>query len=138
MARRTLEIILYIGSAATLLIAAAHFVFGSRAIPGANVVNATVDSEDRFYAIIFAGYGLALFHAARSVVQRAKLVRFLAGLFFAGACGRIASWASAGPPNLFFKAMLTLELTLPLVIWTLQARLAREAALTADGTGDGA
>lgn len=125
MARRTLSYILYVGGVATLLIAAAHLFLGSAAIPGASAVNATVDSEDRFYAMIFGGYGLALFYAARDVKGRASLTRFLAGLFFAGAIGRTASWVMVGPPNSFFKAMLALEFVLPSIIWMLQSSVAK-------------
>ena len=121
MACRTLSIILYMGGVATLLIVTAHLLLGSAAIPGASVVSATIDSEDRFYAVIFGGYGLALLYAARDVVERALLIRFLAGLFLAGAFGRILSWVMVGPPHPFFMAMLALELVLPLIIWSLQA-----------------
>ena len=128
MARRTLTIILYVGGVATLLIVATHMLLGSAAIPGASVVNATVDSEDRFYAVIFGGYGLALLHAARDVEARAPLIRFLAGLFFTGAIARTVSWMMVGPPHPFFMAMLALEFVLPLVIWFLQAAVARHAS----------
>lgn len=66
-ARRSLILILYAGGLATLLIVAVHLALGSASIPGASAVNATIDSEDSFYATIFGGYGLALLHCARDV-----------------------------------------------------------------------
>lgn len=121
MARKILAIILAIGGGATLLIVVAHLLLGSAAIPGASAVNATVDSEDRFYAVIFGGYGFALLHAARDVEARAPLIRFLAVLFLAGAFARILSWIMVGPPHPFFMAMLALEFVLPVIILWLQA-----------------
>ena len=35
-------------------------VLGPATIPGSVRINATMDSEDRFYAIMFAAYGVAL------------------------------------------------------------------------------
>ncbi len=121
MARRILAGILYFGSGAALLIAAAHIALGNASIIGAGPVNATVDGEDRFFGVIFGGYGLALWYGARDVVARVALIRFLAALFLAGAFARAMSWFFVGPPHAFFKAMLALETILPFIIWALQA-----------------
>ena len=126
MVRTTLAYILYAGGAATLVIALLHLAFGVASIPGAGYANATMESEDRFYAVIFGGYGVALLYCARDVVARAQLIRLLSGLFFAGALGRIISWVDKGPPHMFFVAMLVLELGLPFAIWGLQSQIARE------------
>ena len=52
--------------ATVILIASAHVVWGPAAIPGSIPVNATMDSEDRFDATMFAAYGVALLWCIRA------------------------------------------------------------------------
>jgi hypothetical protein len=50
-----------------------HIVLGPSAIPGSIPVNATMDSEDRFYATLFATYGLALMWCVKRVISHARV-----------------------------------------------------------------
>ena len=128
MMRATLKAILIAGGAAAILISIIHIVFGPSAIPGSVRVNATMDSEDRFYAAIFLGFGIALLWCARAIERRVAFIRFLVSIFFLGGLARIISVLRVGPPNLFFQAMTALELLLPVVIWPLLAGMsARES-----------
>ena len=43
-----------------------HLALGTASVPGATDANATVDSRERFYSAIFAGYGIARMQAARN------------------------------------------------------------------------
>jgi hypothetical protein len=121
--RKALLIILFAGGITAILIALLHIVLGPSAIPGSVPVNATMDSEDRFYATLFLGYGLALIWCARAPEARAGTIRSLILLFFAGGVARVVSIKFAGPPNLFFEAMTALELLLPPAILFLLYRL---------------
>jgi hypothetical protein len=48
-------------------IALAHLAIGPHSIPGSIPVNATMDSEDRFYATLFLGFGLAVVWTSRDL-----------------------------------------------------------------------
>ena len=126
--RRALQGILIVGGIAAVLIALSHIALGPASIPGSIPVNPTMDSEDRFYATIFLGFGLALLWCVGSIDRRSKVIRFLIALFFLGGCARVISIVLVGPPNLFFQAMTALELLLPPVIWLLLNRVERPAS----------
>lgn len=51
--RRALQVFLALFGSVAIAIALLHIVFGPSAIPGSVPVNATMDSEDRFYATFF-------------------------------------------------------------------------------------
>jgi hypothetical protein len=126
--RRTLQLILIAGGIAAVLIALGHIALGPAVIPGSVSVNATMDSEDRFYATIFLGFGLALLWCARSVERRGKFIRFLAAIFFFAGVARVVSMLLVGLPNLLFQALTVLELLLPPLIFVLLNRVERQAA----------
>ena len=101
-------------------IAPAHLALGIAAIPGAGTHNATLDSENRFYAAMFLGFGGALVWTAMDLQARAATFRALMGVFFVGGLGRVASWIAMGPPAPLFIGLLVVELVFPaaLVIWS--------------------
>jgi hypothetical protein len=70
--RKFLQIYLGIFGITAILIATLHIVFGPAAIPGAIPVNATMDSEDRFYATLFAAYGVACSGALKRSSAKAR------------------------------------------------------------------
>jgi hypothetical protein len=114
--RLALRIILLVGGMAAVLIALLHIAFGSASIPGSVPVNATMDSEDRFYEAIFLGFGAAMLWCAQSIEQRGKVIRFLIAVFFLGGCARVISMILVGPPNQLFQALMAVELLLPPVV----------------------
>jgi hypothetical protein len=121
--RTVQQVLLAIFGATVIFIALLHILFGPRVIPGSVPVNATMDSEDRFYATMFLGFGVALLWCVREVQRKAALVYFLMGLFFLGGVARLVSLAAAGRPHEFFVAMTVLELTLPFLYVYLQYRV---------------
>jgi hypothetical protein len=94
-------------------IALAHLAIGPHSIPGAIPVNATMDSEDRFYATLFLAFGLAAVWTSRDLRSRNRLFIMLMAVFFVGGLARIVSFIVAGPPNAFFEVMIILELVIP-------------------------
>ncbi|MEQ1541936.1 MAG: DUF4345 domain-containing protein [Novosphingobium sp.] len=105
-------------------IALAHIAVGPASIPGAVPVNATMDSEDRFYASLFLGFGLAHIWAARDLPSRKGIVLALQAVFFVGGLARIVSLVAVGPPAPLFVFLGALELLIPPLVWRWSAHTA--------------
>lgn len=86
-----------------------------------------MDSEDRFYATLFAAYGVALLWCIKDIERKSMVVYFLAATFFVGGLARLVSVAAVGLPNSFFIAMTVLELLIPLFMAFMQSRIAKGA-----------
>ncbi len=112
-----------------IFIASLHIVLGPSAIPGSVPVNATMDSEDRFYATLFAAYGAALLWCIRDIERKSTVVYSLALTFFVGGLARLVSIAAVGLPNTFFITMTVLELIIPLFMAFMQSRISRPGAV---------
>jgi hypothetical protein len=136
--RRALQIVLVLFGVSDVFIALLHIALGPGAIPGSVPVNATMDSEDRFYATLFLAYGVALLWCAKDVERRGAVVYFLMLTFFAGGVARIVSMIAVGLPNAFFITMTAVELVLPVVIAYMQFRVSgARPALAAGGVERG-
>jgi hypothetical protein len=121
--RRTLQILLGLFGATAIFIALLHIALGPASIPGSVPVNATMDSEDRFYAVLFMAFGIALIWCVKDVERKARVVYLLMATFLAGGVARLISIAVVGLPNDFFVAMTALELVLPFIYAWLQYRV---------------
>ena len=130
--RKTLQVLLGLFGATAIFIAMLHIVLGPASIPGSVPVNATMDSEDRFYATLFMAYGAVLIWCVKDVERKAHVVYFLMLTFLIGGFARLVSIAAVGLPNDFFIAMTALELLLPFVYGYLLYRV------SAAGQGSGA
>lgn len=100
-----------------------HIAIGPSAIPGSVPVNATMDSEDRFYATLFLGFGAALVWCSRNLRDRGDTFKVLLLVFFLGGISRLISAIQVGPPNTFFQLMWAFELVLPPIFWLWHKRL---------------
>jgi Domain of unknown function (DUF4345) len=96
-----------------------HFALGTASVPGATDANATVDSRERFYSAIFAGYGIAWLRAAGKSPIRAADVRLLAGLMLLGAVGRLISLVHIGRPHWLQEVLTAIEFVVPAVFFGL-------------------
>jgi len=121
--RKLLQGLLALGGTAAVGIALLHIVLGPASIPGSVPVNATMDSEDRFYATLLLAYGLAVLECVRDVDRRAHRIKLLALVFLGGFVARVISAAVVGLPHPFFIVRAALELVLPLVITWLATRV---------------
>ncbi len=115
--RKTLEILVLLFGLTCMGIALIHIAIGPSAIPGSVSVNATMDSEDRFYATLFLGFGGALVWCSRKLEARGRVFGWLLLVFFLGGCARIVSAVQVGMPNAFFQLLWALELGMPPVLW---------------------
>lgn len=115
--QRALRWFLILFGAVCAGIALVHIAFGPGSIPGSMPGNAVMDSEDRFYATLFLGFGLAQIWAARDLARRAGVVLALQATFFAGGIARLISVAAVGWPGPLFTFLGALELLIPPLIW---------------------
>ncbi|WP_051092598.1 DUF4345 domain-containing protein [Jongsikchunia kroppenstedtii] len=97
----------------------AHLFFGQVTYIGGGSVNATMESDLRFFNLLFVAYGLAFVWAARDIAGRAALIDLLGLLFFVGGLARLLAWAEAGTPSWFYVLMIPVELIIPIVnfVW---------------------
>jgi hypothetical protein len=105
--------------ASSIAIGSYHFALGTASVPGATDANATVDSRERFYSAIFAGYGIAWIQATRKSPIRASDVRLLAGVMLAGGVGRLISLARNGRPHWFQDVLTAIEFAVPVAFFGL-------------------
>jgi hypothetical protein len=105
--------------AASVAIGCYHFALGTASVPGATDANATVDSRERFYSAIFAGYGIAWIRTARTSPIRAGDVRLLAGVMLAGGAGRLLSRVRNGRPHWFQDVLTAVEFAVPAAFFAL-------------------
>lgn len=104
--------------AVCMAIALVHIAFGPASIPGSVPVNATMDSEDRFYATLFLGFGAANIWCAQDLGARAGLFRGLMLVFFMGGIARLVSATQVGLPSPLFMFLGVLELAIPpMALW---------------------
>lgn len=92
-----------------------HLLFGSATIIGGGRVNATIDSDLRFYALLFTAFGVAFVWCAADLRARSTVVDVLGVVFFVGGLARLLSWAILGQPNWFYVLMAPVELVIPIV-----------------------
>lgn len=91
--------------------------------PGSGHWSPTMDSELRFYAALWGAYGILLVMTANDLRRHITRVPWLAAVFFAGGVGRLISHVQLGPPHPFFQILMLTELSLPIAIVILWARV---------------
>jgi hypothetical protein len=101
---------------------------GTGSIPGDNPVTPNLESELRFYATFWTGFGALAFYAARCPERETMLLRGLALFLFLAGTARIFAWLASDRPDTQFLVLMGLELTLPIFIVWAQARLPRPDA----------
>lgn len=124
---KVLSILVWIFGAVCIAVALVHIAFGPASIPGSIPVNATLDSEDRFYASLFLGFGAALIWCSRNLGERGGVFFALLAVFFIGGLARIISYIQVGLPHPLFQFLGAVELVLPalFVLWFRHAYPAR-------------
>jgi len=92
--------------------------------PVAQLGGVDVDSELRFYAVLWAAYGLVLIRVSKLLPQRILLAQALLGVFFVGGLGRVVSSVTLGPPHPLFQVLMWIELAVPLILAPLSLEIA--------------
>lgn len=88
----------------------------------------SMDSELRFFSILFGVYGAALLATARRLPEHLDRVPWLAAVFFAGGLGRAVSHLAVGAPHPFFTVLMAAELATPVLFVALWYPLSRGRA----------
>ena len=85
-------------------------------VPAAGI-DATIDSQERFYATVYVIYAVLLWMLAQDFQRYRPLFAPALILFFAGGLARILSIVLVGPPAPSIYLLLALELALPPLLW---------------------
>lgn len=116
--RRLLTTIVFAFGLICALIALSHIIFGHAVVPGhAPGFSPSDDSEDRFYATLFLGFGAAMMWCSRNLDKRQSVFAAMLLVFFAGGIARIISAVHVGWPIPLFIALGAVELVLPPLLW---------------------
>ncbi|KQS00284.1 hypothetical protein ASG12_04975 [Williamsia sp. Leaf354] len=110
--------------AVVISIALVHLAIGQSTYIGGGSVNATMESDLRFYNVLFAAYGAAFIWAANDVEARARIINALGALFFVGGVARLWAWVAVGAPNWFYVGMIPVELVIPIAHALMLRRIA--------------
>lgn len=77
---------------------------------------ANVDSEMRFYSVLWFAYGALALWVSRSLSARLIWLRLMLLIFFIGGIGRLISHVSVGAPHPLFSVLMWIELLLPTLL----------------------
>lgn len=92
---------------------------GTAGLPEAtSEVNATLESNYRFFAALLVGVGAAFLTIAVKF-EWANVLWFVCAMVFIGGIARVISWALSGTPHVIMILLMVLELVIPplLVVW---------------------
>lgn len=83
---------------------------------------ADIDSEMRFYAVLWMAYGGAALWVARGLPERMRLLRLMLVVFWLGGVGRVISYFAVGAPHPLFSVLMWIEIALPIALLALSYR----------------
>ena len=97
----------------------ASVVFGTEIIREGGGSNANVESELRYYAVFYVGFGLYLWSIAPEIASRGRELRWAAAVLFCGGLARVVGVLIDGWPEADYVMLMAVELVLPpvLVLW---------------------
>lgn len=96
-----------------------HLIGGPGTVIGGGDITASNDSQERFFAGLFAVYGVAWIWVARQSPIPGIAVRFLAAGLLVGGLGRVASLIDSGQPHPFWIVMLAVEILIPALFFAI-------------------
>jgi len=92
-----------------------------------DLATVNIESELRFFGMMFAFYGASLIWILRDYLNRFHLIPYLLLVFFLSGLGRLIGFVRVGEPHLLFQILMYIELGLPvllMVFWLFDKRLA--------------
>ena len=100
----------------------ADVLLGAKLSPEA-LSDATLNSQNRFYGIAFALYGVLFYLCATDLRKYATVLRCVIWVFFAAGVARLVSITTHGVPSVLVLTLLASELVMPplLHLWLVRA-----------------
>ena len=83
----------------------------------ADLATPNVESELRFFGLMFVFYGGVLIHTVKRLDLYASRVPVLLGVFFLSGLARLKSYFEIGPPHNLFIGLMAIELGLPVLLF---------------------
>src|SRR5262249_25009482 len=100
-----LAVVLTVVAPLILLVGALHLVLGvgadvllGRKLPAETLADPALNSQNRFYGVAFALYGVLLYLCAIDLPKYAIVLRCVLWVFFAGGVARLVSIVTHGVP----------------------------------------
>tara|TARA_R110000868_G_scaffold39980_4_gene138626 strand:+ start:407 stop:835 length:429 start_codon:yes stop_codon:yes gene_type:complete len=85
---------------------------------------ADVDSELRFYAVLWCAFGAMALWGVRNLPERMHILRLMLLVFWIGGVGRMVSYFAVGAPHPLFIVLMWIEIALPPLLIALSFRKA--------------
>ncbi|MGL5850328.1 MAG: DUF4345 domain-containing protein [Phycicoccus sp.] len=130
-----LAVVLRLLAVVVFLVGGLHLALGVEAdvllgadLPAAAVSDPVLDSQNRFYGVMFTLSGVLLLLCASDIARHAVVLRCVLAVFFAGGVARLVSIAVHGSPPPQVLALLVVELVVPPALTWWSSRAGRPAA----------
>ena len=104
----------------------ASVIFGSEIVRDGGASNPNVESELRYYAVFYVGFGLYLWSLAPEIARRGRELRWAAAVLFCGGLARVVGVLVDGWPEADYVVLMGVELVLPPVLVLWQRRIAAQ------------
>lgn len=116
------------------LVAALHLLFGlhadamlGAAVAADTVAEPSLSSQNRFYGVAFALYGVVLYICSIDLQRYEAMFKAVLVVFFMAGAARLVPWVLYGAPAPLVAALLASELLLPPVLWVWYTKARRAA-----------
>lgn len=126
--RRALQVVLAVLATVAVASGLAGMLLDPAVLPGAQAVDATVDSEYRFVNAFWFGAGVLVWWAVLRVERATVVLRLTLGAAFLGGLARLLAAAASGWPHPVFLGVLAVELLVVPCMLLWQSRVAAAAA----------
>jgi Domain of unknown function (DUF4345) len=102
-----------------------EILLGARWPQGA-ALDATIDSQDRFYGAAFLVYACLLWLCGSDLKRYEPVLKTMFAVFFFAGLARFVSFALVGAPSAMIIFLWAFEIASPLVLWLWLTRLLRQ------------
>ena len=127
---RNLRRTLYVVAVIPIVTGALTVALGADSVPSPGDPSPNLESELRFYSVWWIGAGLFLLWLAPRVEQRTLELRVFFALLFLSGVSRLLAAIDTDWPSTGQLILMGLELVLPVVFVTWQAKVARQVTAT--------
>lgn len=117
------------------VVGALHLLMGPNAevllgadLPAAVIADPVLDSQNRFYGVCFAIYGVLLYLSSTDLDLYGSALKAALWVFFAGGLARIVSIVMTGMPSVLVLGLMAVEIILPPVFLAWLAKHERALA----------